>query len=461
MTPTERCRRAPVPVETCIRALFAGLVCAALAAAPDQAAAAAGPSAFDDPIAQPATGQASPLERLVDEALAHNAELSGARAEADAAEQRVAPARSLDDPMLEVGVVNAPLPSFSLRRDDMTMKMLGLSQKLPYPGKRALREAVAKADSASIALAVDETANRVARDVRVAYEELRLADTTERLLTRTRETLKEFVSITKARFEVAQAAQSDVLQAQTQVVQMQQELLRIGQEKASRQSELKRLVGRHDVGPPIVPAAAVLAPLRADADTLAREAAEHRPQLRALDALVQKSDRKLELAQREYYPDFELRFGYGQRERTFDGMPRDDMITMTVAFNLPIWRKSRLEPMVAEARAMRRQESAMLDAQRLETQASLEQQLALELQTRESASLFRTTLLPQAHAVVQSALGAYRVGRVDFLTLLNAQTKEYEIARGEAEAIAMHNKAIAEIEFLTGATPGTIRGALP
>ena len=442
--------------------LLAGLIgAAALAvAAATTAAAAALPTARDE-LPGPTAELPTPVERLADEALAHNAELAAARAASEAAQQRITPAGALEDPMLEFGLVNAPLPSLSLRREDMTMKMLGLTQKLPYSGKRSLREAVATADSASIALAVEETADRVVRDVRVAYEELRLADTNGRILVRTRDTLKDLVSITEARFAVGQAAQSDVLRAQTQVVQMQQELLRIGQERAARQSELNRLLGRREAGSAIATTAATLAPLRADPGALAKEAAERRPQLRALDALVQKNDRELELAQREYYPDFELRLGYGQRERALDGMPRDDMITMTVAVNLPIWRKSRLEPRVAEARALRRQASALADAQRLETQASIEQQLALERQSRASATLYRTTLLPQLHALVQSALGAYRVGRVDFLTLLDAQMKEYEAARGEAESLASHNKAIAEIDFLTGAAPGAIQGALP
>lgn len=397
------------------------------------------------------------VDALVAEALEHNAELAAARAEADAARQRIAPARSLEDPMLEAGIVNAPVPSLALRREDMTMRMLGLTQKLPYPGKRALREAVATADAASIASALDETGNRVTRDVRVAYEELRLADTTERLLGRTQEALREFVDIATARFAVGQAAQSDVLQAQAQLARMQQELLRAAAERSARESELRRLLGRRAGVARIVPTPPALLTVRADGAALALEASERRPQLHALDALVQKNDRELALAQREYYPDFELRLQYGQRERGLDGTPRDDMITMTVAVNLPIWRRSRLEPRVAEARAMRRQAAALLEQQRLETEASLEQQLALERQTRDSAALYRTTLLPQVHAVVQSALGGYRVGRVDFLTLLDAQMKEYEAARGEAEAIAGHNKAVAEIELLTGAQSGATR----
>src|SRR3972149_7440472 len=80
------------------------------------------------------------LGTLVAEALQNNPELRAAAKEIEAANQRVRPAGALEDPMLEAGFINLPIESLRFNREDMTMKMLGLSQKLPYPGKRALRE---------------------------------------------------------------------------------------------------------------------------------------------------------------------------------------------------------------------------------------------------------------------------------------------------------------------------------
>ena len=108
------------------------------------------------------------LADLLGEAVANNPELAAARSERDAAQQRIAPAGALEDPMLELGVINAPLDPLSLGREDMTMKMLGLSQKLPFAGKRDLRRAVATADADSMELAVQEASNKLVRDVRVA-----------------------------------------------------------------------------------------------------------------------------------------------------------------------------------------------------------------------------------------------------------------------------------------------------
>ena len=406
---------------------------------------AAGPRTHTDPL----------LARLLDEMLANNPDIAAARDERDAAQQRIAPAGALDEPMFEVGIVNAPLP-FNLRREDMTMKMLWLSQKLPFPGKRQLRRNVATADSTSVSYAADEVVNRVRRDVRVSYEELRLAITSKRLVSQTLDTLHQLVSITQTRYEVGQATQSDALQAQIQVVKMQQELLRLDQEETMRRSDLQRLLGRaEDNQTPINPAAATLLDLPTAPESLREEALAQRPQLKSLAALIDKSDQELELARREYYPDFEVRFNYGQRERSLEGLPRDDMVTLTVAVNLPLWRTSRLEPRVAEAVAMRRQATRMAESQRLEIRAAMQQELALERQQRESATLYRATLMPQTIAAFDSALAAYQVGRVDFLTLLETRMRIYETAMGEAAAIAGHNKAVVEIDFLTDHMPGT------
>ena len=96
------------------------------------------------------TNNFSALSALITEALENNPEIQAALRERDAARQRIAPAEALDDPVLEAGVINAPLASSPFNREDMTMKMIGLSQNLPYPGKRGLRRDVAAKDAEAI-----------------------------------------------------------------------------------------------------------------------------------------------------------------------------------------------------------------------------------------------------------------------------------------------------------------------
>lgn len=390
------------------------------------------------------------LADLLGEAVANNPVIAAARNERDAARQRIAPAGALEDPMFEYGVINAPLDPLSLSREDMTMRMLGLSQKLPYPGKRDLRRAVATADAEGLDLAVQEVINKLVRDIRVAYAELAFNLESQRIVARTRTALEHLVVVAGARYNVGQAAQNDVLDAQTELERLQVELLDLTRENTVLQSEMRRLLGRTGQTAPVHVAALHLAAgpaLDMDSGDLA---IENRPQLLALEVLVERRSRSLDLARQEYYPDFEVKFAYGLREAAPDGVPRDDMVSLTVSLNLPIWRKSRLAPQVAEARAMRAEAQSMLMAQQLETRAAVEQQLAVVAQTRQAAALYQNSLLPQIRATVTSALAAYRVGSIDFLTLRQAQLREFEVSTDLAEAIATHNKAVAEIDLLVG-----------
>jgi outer membrane protein TolC len=429
---------------------FTGLASTVLAAL---LALAAAPTRADEP-------PPAPLARLIDEALAHNPELAAARAAGEAAQQRVAPAAALEDPMLEAGVLNAPLPGLNLNREDMTMRMLGVSQKLPFPGKRDLRGAVARADAASVAAATLEARNRLVRDLRVAYGELQLLAIDDRLVLRTRGALQELDAATDARFTTGQATQAEALAVQAQLAQLQLEQLRLQGQQATQQATLRRLLGRNS-DEPIVALPATLHSLRADAATLRGESMERRPQLHGLEAMAGRDARALELAQRERYPDFDVRLSYGQRQRAPDGVARDDMVSVTVSVNLPIWRQGRTEPRIAEARARQHQSESLLESQRQESRALLAQQLALIEQNRASAVLYGGTLLPQAQAVLDSALNAWRAGRGGISAVLEAQRALYQYERAAAEAIVAHNQALAEIDLLTGVAPTGVQEFQP
>jgi outer membrane protein TolC len=64
--------------------------------------------------------------------------------------------------------------------------------------------------------------------------------------------------------------------------------------------------------------------------------------------------------------------------------------------------------------------------------------------------LYQTTVLPQAEATVASALAAYRVGSVDFMTLLDDRMTVNKYRQELYTLDADQGKAWAELEMLTG-----------
>ena len=202
------------------------------------------------------SSKAAALPGLIAEALENNPEIKAALQEREAARQRIAPAEALDDPMLEAGVINAPLASSPFHREDMTMKMIGLSQRLPFPGKRGLRKEVASKDADAIEQGYHETVNRVVHDLKTAYFDLGLTQETIKLVQKNRQTLEHFLRIAEQRYQVGQGNQADVLKAQTQVSRMQDKLLGLEREQPVFEAELIRALGRSTKGE--IPPAALL-----------------------------------------------------------------------------------------------------------------------------------------------------------------------------------------------------------
>jgi outer membrane protein TolC len=389
------------------------------------------------------------LAALLAEAAQNNPDLQAARREANAARSRVSPAGALDDPMLEVGVLNYPVESRSFKTEDMTMKMIGFAQRLPYPGKRALRRDVAESEALAVESNLQELANRVRRDVKVAYFELGFVDESLRLAERNRRVLEQYLSIAEARYGVGQGTQADVLKAQTQVSKMLEELIKLGRERPMLEAELNRAAGRGAAPGAINPPPAQARDVALRLDELRASARENRPQLAAQQRMMDRNAKAVELARKDYYPDFDVRVSYGQRDN-FQDMRREDMISFTVAINLPVWRESKRDPRVTEAQAMRDQASTMYQGRLNELDAMLRQQVAAAEQSLKSVRLYETGLLPQARLTADASLAAYRVGRVDFFSLLDSRMTVFNAEVGYAAGLAAYNKALAEIEFLVG-----------
>lgn len=180
------------------------------------------------------------LSTLIAEALENNPEIQAALREREAAQQRISPAEALDDPVLEAGVINAPLASSTFNREDMTMKMIGLSQRFPFPGKRGLRKDVAARDAEAIEYGYQETVNRVVRDIKVTYLDLGLTFEMTRLVEKNKLILEELLHIAEDHYAVGRGNQADVLKAQTQVSRMGDELLKLAGERTVIEAELIR-----------------------------------------------------------------------------------------------------------------------------------------------------------------------------------------------------------------------------
>jgi outer membrane protein, heavy metal efflux system len=121
-----------------------------------------------------------------------------------------------------------------------------------------------------------------------------------------------------------------------------------------------------------------------------------------------------------------------------------------IGASVPVFARDRQLRMRAEAGAMRAMADADLAMMRADTRARVAETHANLVRARNLAALYRTTVLPQAEAAAASALSAYRVGGVDFMTLLDDRMVVNRYRQELFVLEADQGKAWAELEMLLG-----------
>jgi outer membrane protein TolC len=167
---------------------------------------------------------------------------------------------------------------------------------------------------------------------------------------------------------------------------------------------------------------------------------------------VARAETNLNLARRQYYPDFVLRADYFNKSELVPEWEVGAGIRVPLYF----WRKQAFG--VQEAAAGVGEARASRQTANQDVLSRIKDFYAQAASADRLVDLYGTTVLRQAHLSLDSASAGYEVGQVDFLTLLNSFTvlNEYELRYNEE--LANFDKALAQLEEAAGlppeATPG-------
>ena len=370
-----------------------------------------------------------------------------ARASVRAGAARVGPVSRLPDPELQLATMNRNLPGFALN-DPLGMNQIQLMQTIPLGGRIGRSADAARARTRAADARVPETL--VAQRALAARQFFTLyrLDRSLTVVEETRALLRRLERTTETMYAVGRGRQADVLRAQLEIARMTEDLVRMQTMRVAEGARLGALldsVALDTTGRPVLPSLDFPLP---SADSLVALAVTARPMLQAAAEDVAAAVADERHADRLGWPDLTVGAIYGQR-----AMPEgstDRMLSLMVGASVPIWAGSRQKQMRLEAAAMREMAEAELASLRAETRAAVLETLAeLERSSRLSA-LYRGTILPQAIAAVRSALAAYEVGAVDFMTVLDNQMT---VNRYRIELIgftADRGIRLAELEMLTG-----------
>jgi len=381
----------------------------------------------------------SVLSQLIDESLAARPELKQAQATVTAESERVPQVGALPDPVLSLGIQNDGFNGIQIGKMETSWYQVMLTQGLPWPGKRALREDVARLGASQAGTGVSRLRLGTEADVRRAYLDLLVVRERLALLDDLEHIWQRSIGTARARYESGDAAQSDVLRAQLELNRLQQRRWGMKANEATRLQALNRLRS-HPLDEPIGSGSAVrdlTLPTVPDPTAAVADAEARSPELAAARIAVSQAEAQTRLARRERYPDLAVQIGI---------MPRgalEPMWTAGVSIGLPVWsgRKQSRAVAESEARSSASAEGAEAVAQVLRMRVA-ERRAALA-SLLETIRIYRQGLLVQSQATTESTLAQYRVGKVTFASVLEANAgfladqESHLLASAEAQRIAI------------------------
>ena len=387
------------------------------------------------------------LGELYRELDAASPRLLAARAGARAATFRVAPALTLPDPQLQLGLMNRELPRLGLM-DPLGMNQLQVMQMIPFPGKlgAAGRSAQAQADASQ--LRADDLGWELRSQAAMVFYEIYGTERSIAVALETQQLLRDIAATAQRMYAVGEGRQPDVLRTQVEIDRMTEEIVRMRTMREALVARLNALLDRAadaTVGETRLPIFPAQLP---ELDSLVALSLGYRPMLKAGQEDVRAAEAAHTLARREIWPDLQLGVIYGQRPMPDGSTAR--MASFMFGFNLPIFAGRRQLKMRQETRAMSDMARADLAAMEADTRGRVRVAYADLRQARQLRDLYRMTLLPQARATVTSSLAAYQVGDINLMTLLDAQMTVNRYQQELYRLDAAEGQGWAELEMLAG-----------
>lgn len=396
---------------------------------------------------------AEPLSALVETALANNPELKSSQSRWQMYTSRAKQAGALDDPMLMLKLQSllARQP-FSLGGNDPnTAKVVGISQQLPFWGKRAIKQEVAQYEAESYRWQIEERKLELTRMVKETWFQIYAVDKSLEILEKNIRIITDFVTIAESRYSVGQGVQQDIFKAGLEKSKMLDMQIALQQQRKSLAANLNYLLYRPDNQPVGTIADFELPTLSQSAKQLNEIAYEKRPQIKNLIISSNKGMASHRLARKEFYPDFNLSFEYMFREASM-GDPGYNMFTLGVTFNLPLQRERR-QAMLAESSSESTMALDELNALKNNISYSINDSLAQLERRQKMIELYKGGIIPQAEQSLESAVISYRVGKVDFLTLLDGRVTLFNYERELYTSKAEFMMQLARLESVVGFDP--------
>ena len=383
------------------------------------------------------------LERAVAAATGRSQLVIAADAQARAARETATAAGQLPDPVLKLGLNNLPIDGpdrYSVTRDFMTMRSVGVMQELTRADKRSARVRRAEREFELAQVARQVTIADLQRDTALAWLERSYQESMQELLKSQIAQAELQVEAAQTLYRSGKGPQAEVFAARGSAEQLRDGLAQVERRVAVASTQLGRWIG-DGARDALAPRPTLTLPAWTEG-ALAEHLAQH-PQIAAATQQEAIADSEAAVARAGRSSDWSVELQYSQR-----GPAYSNMVSINLSVPLQWDQKNRQDRELA-ARLARVDEAR---ARREELQRAHEAEVRAMLQEwrshAERLGRYDASLLPLATQRSEAALASYRAGSGPLTAVLDARRGELEV-RMERLRIEMDRARIwAQLNYL-------------
>jgi outer membrane protein, heavy metal efflux system len=394
------------------------------------------------------------LDALVADALKNNGQVKASRYKTDAAEKGATIARQLDQPGVEIESMQ---PTSTLRPTELTFR---LKQMFPFPGKLGAMAATEEERSKMAGSESKAAEHDLVLKVKSSFFEVYLFDRRQEINTENRNFTRRLIDIARKQYEVGMGTQADILRGQTELSKLQNDSIALYEGRQSIVAMINALLNRPVTSEIPVVAEILPDPVSITFPQVETIADQNRPELQAMSANVKMQQAENVVNRRERYPDFEIKGGYTRQFPTANamGLSVEDSWGVMAGMTLPLapWSGRRYSEAIARGDFRILEAEAVLADIRAMVRAEVQEALLRVASAQEQKNLLRLSVIPQTRQMLESTLSSYQTGKLEFLTLIDAERMLLMAQEQYHMAVMKFLTATAELERAVGADMKTI-----
>lgn len=388
------------------------------------------------------------LESAIRLALASNPDLCAAGARVEAASGRASQARKWTNPEVELSTEDCPVSNGRGFSD--AKKTIGITQTLPYPGKKSLDKQIG---GAGVKLSEAELALRrteVVRDVKAGFFRVlaveRLVEVSGQLVA----VAESSAATARKRVDAGAAPLQEQLRAEVQMEQARTELTGFERELASARQVFVTILGRPDLKDAALSGSLAEGPEASLMEDVGAERLAKHPSTAAAQASLDRAQLAYRRARLEPYPDVKVGLSGGRIGET-------DQSIIQLGFSVPVPLIDRGKGKQQEARANVSVAEAELHGVQQQLQREWANALKRYRTAAEHVASYRERILPKANEALRLVQTGFEQGKFNFIDLVDTQRTTAEVRLAYLHKLLELNIAQAELEALVARIPGSVK----